>query len=90
VSSECAIEASSSAEQSKAKRATLSKCISRFSSATILNGTSIAPGTYFTRLGTSLKHTETTSAVTTIKLESIADITETEHFIFDTEAQCVA
>src|SRR5882757_8784674 len=38
-----------------------------------------------TRLGTSLKRTETTSAVTTIKLKSIADITETEHFIFDTE-----
>jgi hypothetical protein len=37
-----------------------------------------------------LKHTETTSAVTTIKLKSIADITETEHFIFDTEDQCVA
>jgi hypothetical protein len=27
---------------------------------------------------------------TTIKLKSITDITETEHFIFDTEAQCVA
>ena len=28
--------------------------------------------------------------MTTIKLKRIADITETEHFIFDTEDQCVA
>jgi hypothetical protein len=32
-------------------------------SATILDGTSIAPATYFTRLDTSLKHTGTTSGV---------------------------
>src|SRR2546429_8385364 len=32
-------------------------------SATILDATSIAPGTYFTRLDTSLKHSVTTSGV---------------------------
>jgi hypothetical protein len=31
-----------------------------------------------------------TGCIKLIKLESIADLTDTEHFIFDTESQCVA
>ena len=44
------------------EKATLSKCISRFGFSDDPGRYIDWPGTYFTRLGTSLKHTETTSA----------------------------